>query len=648
MIGFFNNKKENNLDWNIFFGSHSYDPRKISPTVKGIGKESFTQIVNLFSSRKKEVEKKIIVFYSTTSGVGKSHLVGRLFQYFSPNFFLVSIPPLFSPFGFFQYLRQCIYNELLFPEKSGSTGCWPGQANQLDVLTYGILLELVNEAAQKNKSLYRKIRSAIVFLKKNPTSLLPEEVVPEWVEWLKRDFPFVLPLLEKELTRWGAFANDPRDWIKVIYGFSVLRQDRRITEMCKNWFFGEPFVSPEPSFIDIPSKPLQIDKEEEAKLKIKDLFYLSSKVRPFLVVFDHWDPLLSSESWLDRFLCFLSELLSFPNRFLLIVGTEPLLKALQTSSQICPHLLTVRMEAPTKEDLVAVGCSRLTMIKGLKKEKKMAIEQLYRNYEGATAFHAFFEFGYNKILSQLKNPQISAMPFFETVLLEAKLAIELNPRLLPFQAPMIWFLTTAARTISWITVANLEQPYFDLCWTVHSHLYWLSLEPFPYFLTEAFLSEVNKKKIDSNLSLICFLPPTIPPTFHSKLKQAKDLPVQFHLVAFEQFTEISALYLLFITAYQDTLFEQSGIKEKMETLARYLISKQDPLINPSYEEELQQTCYEIVRDTIRDKKSVGFSSLQESLPLKLTRKDILRAAGFSPEILVVPSLSGLPHFLWIH
>ncbi|KIE59043.1 hypothetical protein A946_03140 [Methylacidiphilum kamchatkense Kam1] len=468
------------------------------------------------------------------------------------------------------------------------------------------------------------------------------------MEWLKRDFHFVLPLLEKVLTGWGAFANDPRDWIKVIYGFSVLGQDKRITEMCKNWFLGEPFVSPEPSFFDIPYKPLKIDKEEEAKLKIKDLFHLSSRVRPFLLVFDHWDHILHSESLLDRFFCFLSDLFSFPNRFLLIVGNEPLLQALQTSSQIYPHLLTIRMEVPTKEEMVAVGGSRLAMIKGLKKEKKMALEQLCRYYEGPTAFPAFFEFGYNTILPQLRNPQISTMPYFETVLLEAKLAIELNPRLLPFQAPMSWFLTTAARTISWITVVILEQPYFDLCWTVDSHLYWLSLKPFSSFLTETFLSELNKKKIDSNLSLICFLPPTISPTFHSKLKEAKDLPVQFQLVDFEKFTEISALYLLYITAYRDTLFEQSGIKEQIETLARYLISKQDPQLKPSYEEDLQQTVYEIVRDTVRDKKSVGFSSLQESLPLKLTRKDILRAAGFSPEILVVPSLSGLPHFLWIH
>lgn len=650
MIGFFDKGKERTVGWNLFFGSHAVDPRKIAPPVEGIGKKNLSRLLSIFSPPMKGEQKKIYVLYSSSAGSGKSHLVGRLFQYFSQKFFLVSLPPLFDSRGFFQYFQECLYSELLFPEKAGATGCWPGQATQLDALAYGLLLELVSRAAQKNKSLFRKIRSALAFLKKNPTSLLPEEVVPEWVEWLKRDFLFVLPYLEKEISGWGTLAEDPRDWIKIIYGFSILGQDKRITGMCKNWFFGEPFSSPDPSFFDIPCKTVPGDREQLAKTKIRDFFKLASRIRPFLIVFDHWEKALIDSLSFDRWAENLLELSSLPGTLTLSVGSDQLWNRLRANPRLSPLLHPFYVEEPKKEDLEELANSRLNKIKGLHKEKKAELTKLIHSYDGPLSFSAFLRYGYERILPLLKDPRSSLLSYFEATFVEMKLALELNPGLLPFRSPLSWFLTHAVGSLSWINVERIEQsPYFCVRWKVGLQRYVLSVDPPSGALTEDSFSARNPSSSKGTaVKEECFLyllPPLDHPSYRQPKSLREDSGADFLYIDREKYNEIASLYLLFITTYPD-LLEQPAVKEKIEALAHLFMTRPKRQQQPPSSSEVPQTYYEIVRDTVKDKKSVSYSSLSASLPVRLPQKDLLRAAGFSPEILVVPSLSGEPHFLW--
>ncbi|TFE70586.1 P-loop NTPase family protein [Methylacidiphilum caldifontis] len=650
MIGFSNKKEESALNWNIFFGSHVVDHRKIAPSVEGLGQKPFSQIVPLLSSQIKGGEKKIFVLYSFCSGSGKSHLIGRLFHYFSQNLFLVSIPPLFDCRGFFQHLQQCLFYELLFPEKPGATGCWPGQASQLDALAYGLLLELVSRAAQKNKNLYRKIRSALAFLKKNPTSLLPEEVVPEWVEWIKRDFHFVLPFLEKELVSWGTLEDDPRDWIKIIYGFSILGQDRRIKEICKNWFLGEPFISPEPSFFDIPYKPFHGDRETFAKSKIRDFFVLSSRIRPFLLVFDHWENALLDKSYFDSWSKNIGELFGFPGTLIIIAGSNKLWDSLKADPLISTYLHPLYVEEPKKEHLIELGIGRLNRIKKLSKEKKAEAIKLINNYDGPLSYSFFLKYGYESILPLLKDPNFTALGYFEEVMLEVKLALELNPALLTFRCPITWFLTHAARSVCWINGVKTEESFFRIRWQVGLRQFSFSFEiPSLHSEKESSFKE-NQRSTEKAINQEEYFFYILPPENHPSFPQLKNLDREslknIIYIDFEKYIEIASLYLLFITAYPN-LLQKPEIKVRTESLAQFFITQHQFIGQFSKTTELPQTYYEIVRDTVKDKKSVGYFSLCESLPVKLSRKDILRAAGFSPEILVVPSLSGEPHFLWI-
>ncbi|WP_018291083.1 hypothetical protein [Verrucomicrobium sp. 3C] len=292
---------------NPFWPNFVVDPRKIDPAWRPLFSEVLQQVSSEFDRRfpgpgsswphgVNWLERQpILLVGSNSSGAGVTTLIGTLFLHLEGKALPLYIRPFRNPLAPWRALLQDSGVELSLPDRSRAIRRWPEEPSRLQVFANDILGSLASQLVEQGRIRDSKLRSAVRFLRRHPSRVLLEGLVPEWAQWLRHDYPRIIPAAEELLSRLGLWEAHLSNWLWAIHGLAVRTEDRVIQEACRRWIFGEPVHWAQAIRANLAVAPgeqameTMEDDEGHCRRRVEDLLRLSRLSKPFLLTFDNAD-----------------------------------------------------------------------------------------------------------------------------------------------------------------------------------------------------------------------------------------------------------------------------------------------------------------------------------------------------------------------
>jgi len=279
------------------------EPRRREPTVRGLNEKPLKVIFEQFDKLaagvvprdlRKLGEAQLVT--SEQPGYGKSHLIGRLFRELHGRATLVYIQPFQNSATVFQSVILAIVREMHFPDRADS-GAWDReQPTQLDHLAHGVLAHLVADLVETGrdvKALDAEPAEVIKRLRENPLAAFNRGVAGvNWADWMRQNFPRLLPLMEEALAQRGFTLSLPGAWLRVLYAYAFAPFDTLLRRMCIDWITAQPLEAEELELLqlraaDSPNPEIEPSETNQiCRTHAVDLCQLASFYRPFVFCFD--------------------------------------------------------------------------------------------------------------------------------------------------------------------------------------------------------------------------------------------------------------------------------------------------------------------------------------------------------------------------
>ena len=292
---------------NPFWPTFAVDPRKIEAGWRPLFAETLQSVSAEFDRRFPRAGspwppgtewrrcQPLLFLGSPSGGAGTTSFLGTLFRRMEGKALPIYIRPFRNPLGPWKSLLRAFGEELRLPDRPRALHGWPEEPSRIQVFANDVLGALASRLVDQGKIRDSRLRSAVRFLRRHPSKVLLEGLVPEWVQWLRQDFARIVPAAEELLSELGPWEDHLQNWLWAIHGLAVRAEDRIIRDACRRWIFGEPLDWSQAIRANLSVAPGDLEKaaitddERLCRGHIEDLLRLSSLSKPFLLAFDNAD-----------------------------------------------------------------------------------------------------------------------------------------------------------------------------------------------------------------------------------------------------------------------------------------------------------------------------------------------------------------------
>lgn len=228
---------------------------------------------------------------SPAPGYGKSHLIGRLFKRLRGRATLIYLRPYTNAATSWKSILLKMVQELEFPESAEAEFCSEHEANQLESLIHGTLVNVaingINGGAirvkDKQASVNNFQRATLEHLRSNE----------KWVEWVFDKRAKLAELMERQLKQRGIFLNaSPLSWMSVLVHYAYRPKAYELRQACLDWLRGGSIDDGEAGQIGVlpADRPVHDPAMDQVnatgKDRIIDFCGLAGFYRPFVFCFD--------------------------------------------------------------------------------------------------------------------------------------------------------------------------------------------------------------------------------------------------------------------------------------------------------------------------------------------------------------------------
>ncbi len=276
------------------------EPRAVSFSVAGLNEKPIELISAVFEKLDKEklpraqikAEKAQLVV-SPDRGYGKSHLLGRLFQFLGERATQIYLRPFQDSQKAWNSILLTTIQELERPNQHGIH-----DESQLEAFAMGVVAHLaadfLTDAGNANDA---GLQLAVDYLRDHPLKALgrsrPNEVLIDWIKSCLES-EVALSKLAGLLRRRGVVVHGKeKAWLKVLAGYAFAESDSVERDAALKWLRAEPLETEEVEALklttadnDAPSDSSAQEINDLSLRRLTGLCVLSSYYRPFLFCFD--------------------------------------------------------------------------------------------------------------------------------------------------------------------------------------------------------------------------------------------------------------------------------------------------------------------------------------------------------------------------
>lgn len=604
---------------------------------------------------------------SPSPGAGATTFIGTLFRRMERKVLPVYVRPFRNPLAPWKSLLRTLGEEMALPDRPRAIHPWPEEPSRIQVFANDILGTLASRLVGQGKIRDSRLRSAVRFLRRHPSKILLEGLVPEWVQWLRQDFARIVPAAEELLSELGPWGGPPQNWLWAIHGLAVRSEDRVVQDACRRWVFGEPLdwahairanLSIEPP--GQGAEPLAGD-EELCRRRVEDLLQLSGFSKPFLFAFDDADawgaePALASSA--GRLLEGLQEA---PPAFLLLAAHLE-----HWNASVLPHwsdgqrsLLSPLppLREVEKSEAAELLEERLERFDGHRSRVPSDwIEAAYQNRNSLPVRRLLLSCAirWNQQHSLDQEPFSLAIRWLH----DAKLQWEMARLHLPYRWIAEWALLPLEppADFPWrreetgslgLFCALRTLPVADLFLFPQPRAIGTDVRAFRAFLEKAAGAAKRSGRSIESYGL-AFEREESAALANRSLPDLSLLPVPSEEVA--DLAAAVSLSMSFRREKGCTPVEEETLDRAEEILsswrARLPVSAPPSRLGPRGEKILSLPLIEAVRDAVRAKRTLPLSGLLECLPGRIGREQVLSAAAILSEVQVRPGPTLEPLFRW--
>ncbi|QSR85575.1 hypothetical protein [Methylacidimicrobium sp. B4] len=292
---------------NPYWPTPAIDPRKIETAWRPLFADTLSRISAEFDQRFPKVGgawppgrdwlpgQPPLFLAAPSGGAGTTTLLGTLLRRMEGKAVPIYLRPFRNPLGPWKALLRTVGEEMALPDRPRALYPWPEEPSRVQVFANEILSTLASRLVSQGRIRDSRLRSAVRFLRRHPSKILLEGLVPEWAQWLRLDFARIIPAAEELLSELGSWGDHPQNWLWAIHGLAVRTEDRVVQEACRRWVFGEPIDWAQAIRANLsiaPNEPATeplTGEEDLCRRHMEDLLRLSGLSKPFLFAFDNVD-----------------------------------------------------------------------------------------------------------------------------------------------------------------------------------------------------------------------------------------------------------------------------------------------------------------------------------------------------------------------
>lgn len=272
------------------------EPRRPEPAVNGLNDAALQAVLGQFQRlaqgnlpRAQHQLPHAQLVTSGQPGLGKSHLIGRLFRSLHGRATLVYVRPFQNPSLAFHSLLAAVVKEMSFPDRVDVDTWRPSEPTQLDTLAFGVLAHLVADLAERDPSSDPTIAP---WLREDPVSAFGEGLeVNTWAKWMCETFKSHHAAYEQALAQRGVELHSP-DWLRVLFAYAFNYPNAEVRQACLDWMAGQPLSAEQGALVGLrPAELLAAEAPAEvlnhaSRERLVDLCRLAVFYRPFVFCFD--------------------------------------------------------------------------------------------------------------------------------------------------------------------------------------------------------------------------------------------------------------------------------------------------------------------------------------------------------------------------
>jgi len=287
------------MDINPFESVIVSEPRRIDTPVPGLNDaplDSLTRQLDKLTGGDLPRAVKLSgaqFIQSPAPGYGKSHLIGRLFKALRGQATLIYQRPYTNASTCWKSILLKMVQELEFPESAAAEFCGENEANQLEALVHGILVNIAINGIQGGLITFKDRENQDVLRYFRKVSLRQLRFNRRWVGSVFEKRVQLAGLMEKQLKARGIFLNaSPLSWLSVLIHYAYRPEQYELRQACLDWLRGGSIDDEEAGRIGIPpaDRPVHDLAMEQvnaaAKDRITDFCGLAGFFRPFVFCFD--------------------------------------------------------------------------------------------------------------------------------------------------------------------------------------------------------------------------------------------------------------------------------------------------------------------------------------------------------------------------
>ena len=321
------------LKFNPFEDHTVLDPREAQQDVPKVNEVAFLHLVRQFERverlprplRRSPASRAHLVL-SSEPGLGKTHLIGRLFRYLDHRSVPLFLPPFADAGSSWRSILGRVVLELSRPQPT-LEGHEPTNLTRLDVLAYELFGRLLSRLLEQGELGGDNSQTLALWLRDDPLGTFGAGERDHYlVEWFARDFTMtLLPRLSTEMVACNlettARANT---WLKVLYAYTFKGE----REACLEWISGEGLDDEERRSLGLMEQEMPVFEEGPrarnavAFDRLRDLLALTGFHRPFLFCFDRAEVYAGTPEMVWEFGSVVDQLVNYGLNHLVVITSS--------------------------------------------------------------------------------------------------------------------------------------------------------------------------------------------------------------------------------------------------------------------------------------------------------------------------------------
>ena len=321
--------KLSELPLNPFDDNVVFEPREAETPVPGLNEKPLEILVRQFArveAAARPVRRPGLVAQLVTSsepGLGKSHIIGRLFKKLAGRATAIYLRPFQDPGSSWRSILLKTAQELNRPDEAYPLASLEHAVTQLDSLAFGVFAHLFALMIEHNRVSCDHAAARVEEFRSDPASAFghgdPDHYL---VAWMRDAFPTLLDPMLREIRDSALQLNMPATaWLQVLHSYAFGGGSEEHRQACLEWIKGEgplPNSSAQETGTGTTEESA-IWRNAAAFERLQDLLSLAGFYRPFLFCFDQTELYMGSAGTVVEFGSVVDRLVSFGANLMVVV-----------------------------------------------------------------------------------------------------------------------------------------------------------------------------------------------------------------------------------------------------------------------------------------------------------------------------------------